>query len=116
MTLEDARSHCLSLPKATEGMPFGDDTLVFKIGGKMFACLSLDEPDKLVVKCDAERAVSLREQRPEAIEPAFHFNKRYWNQLWMSQLTDDFIRQEIDSSYSLVVSKLTGKERAALGL
>lgn len=61
MGLEDARAYCLALPKATEDMPFRDDTLVFKIGGKMFACLSLDEPDKLVVKCDAERAASPRD-------------------------------------------------------
>ncbi len=59
MKLGDARSHCLTLPKATEGMHFGDATHVFKVGGKKFACPPLDKPEKLVVKCDTERAASL---------------------------------------------------------
>lgn len=113
MDIESARLYCLSLKAVEEGFPFGDDTLVFKVKGKMFACLSLREPDKLVLKCDAERAITLREIY-SAIEPAWHFNKKYWNQHWLSRLDDALVRELIVHSYEEVVKKLTRKMREEL--
>lgn len=78
MNIETIRDYCLSKKGADESFPFDDDTLVFKVGGKIFACISISRPDCLVLKCDAERAIELREQY-SYIEPAWHFNKKYWN-------------------------------------
>lgn len=115
MDIESLHQYCLQKPFATEEFPFDDVTLVFKVAGKMFACLPLDKPDKLVLKCDADYAVELRD-RYSAIEPAWHFNKRYWNQHIISTLDDDLLRHLIDHSYAEVVKKLPRKVRAELNL
>lgn len=115
MDIESLRQYCLQKPFATEEFPFDDVTLVFKVAGKMFACLPLDKPDMLVLKCDADYAVELRD-RHSAIEPAWHFNKKYWNQHIISELDDDLLRHLIDHSYAEVVKKLPRKVRTELNL
>lgn len=115
MDIESLRQYCLQKPFATEEFPFDDVTLVFKVAGKMFACMPLDKPDMLVLKCDADYAVELRD-RHSAIEPAWHFNKKYWNQHIISVLDDDLLRHLIDHSYAEVVKKLPRKVRAELNL
>lgn len=115
MDIESLRQYCLQKPFATEEFPFDDVTLVFKVAGKMFACLPLDKPDMLVLKCDADYAVELRD-RHSAIEPAWHFNKKYWNQHIISELDDDLLRHLIDHSYAEIVKKLPRKVRTELNL
>ena len=115
MDIESLRQYCLQKPFATDEFPFDDVTLVFKVAGKMFACLPLDKPDMLVLKCDADYAVELRD-RHSAIEPAWHFNKKYWNQHIISELDDDLLRHLIDHSYAEVVKKLPRKVRTELNL
>ena len=102
-------------PWATEEFPFDETTLVFKVAGKMFACLPLERSEWLMLKCDADYAIELRD-RYEAIAPAWHFNKKYWNQHLIPALDDDLIKHLIDHSYEEVVKKLTRKVRAELNL
>ena len=75
VNLEEIREYCISKPAVTEGFPFNDTALVFKVAGKMFALLDLSEDSRgLSLKCDPEMASELREQHPE-VTPAWHFNK-----------------------------------------
>ena len=111
MDIEAVREYCLSLPRATEDMPFGDGVLVFRLCGKIFGCLSLEGDDYFAVKCNPEYALELRERYPE-IEPAYHWNKKYWNQLPLrGSLSSELIQSLIRHSYAEVAAKLTAKLR-----
>ena len=111
MNIESLREYCLSLPLATEDMPFDDTVLVFRLKGKIFACILLDRPDLIVMKCDPERALDLRD-RYEAIEPAWHWNKKYWNQIHLdSDVDSDLMRELLRHSYNEVNAKLPRKDR-----
>jgi len=75
MNIEEIREYCISKPAVTEGFPFNDTALVFKVDGKMFALLDLSEDSRgISLKCDPELALELREQHPE-VTPAYPFNK-----------------------------------------
>lgn len=113
MDIESLREYCLSKKGADESFPFDDETLVFKVGGKIFACISLNQPDCLVLKCDSERVIELRE-RYSYIQPAYHFNKKYWNQIRLSMAGNSFVKELIDHSYSEVLKKLTKKQLSNL--
>ena len=113
MNIENIREYCLSKKSVDESFPFDDETLVFKVGGKIFACISLNQPDCLVLKCDAERAIELRE-RYSYIQSAYHFNKKYWNQIRLSMAGNSFVKELIDHSYSEVLKKLTKKQLSNL--
>ena len=102
MDIVEFRAYCLSLPEVEESLPFDDTTLVFKVGGKMFALIDMDDPDHFVVKCDPERAVDLRE-RYDFITAAWHFNKKHWNSIMLEGANDDFMQHEKHHSYMLVV-------------
>ncbi|MBO5188356.1 MAG: MmcQ/YjbR family DNA-binding protein [Alistipes sp.] len=103
MDIVDFSEYCLSLPEVEECLPFDEVTLVFKVGGKMFAVVGLDNPIGFVVKCDPERAILLRD-RYEQVKAAFHFNKRHWNSLrFEGRMSDEQLRREILHSYLLVV-------------
>jgi predicted DNA-binding protein (MmcQ/YjbR family) len=105
MSIEDIRDYCLGLPYATEAMPFDDRILVFKVGGKWFAVVDLDDGSKVVVKCNPDLAIELRD-RHEEITTAWHFNKRHWNAVRLDgDLTPQFIYEQIKNSYMLVVQK-----------
>lgn len=111
MNVEEIREYCLSLPLATEGFPFDDTILAFRVLGKVFAMINLEDTKWFVLKCDADYAVTLREENME-IKPAWHMNKRYWNQIDIfGSLSNDFIRGMIDHSYSEVVKKMPRKSR-----
>jgi predicted DNA-binding protein (MmcQ/YjbR family) len=116
MNLESFRAYCLGLPGTDEGTPFGPDTLVLKVAGKMFATLSLDEvPARANLKCDPERAVELREEH-DAVLPGYHMNKQHWNTLVLDgRLPASLVRELIDHSYALVVAGLPRRTREALG-
>lgn len=106
MNIEDLRAYCLSLPAATEDFPFDNVTLTFRVCGKIFAILSLDGSDWFGLKCDPDYAIELREHYSE-IAPAYHMNKRHWNQVLISgSLTDDFLRSLVRHSYAQVVRRL----------
>ena len=105
MDIENIRQYCLQKLHTTEEFPFDDVTLVFKVAGKMFACLPLNKPEKLVLKCNADYAVELRDKY-SAIEPAWHFNKRHWNAITLNgDLAASFIYRQIYNSYILVINK-----------
>lgn len=99
------RDYCLSLPMTEESTPFDETTLVYKVGGKMYACADMVDFDTVAVKCDPEEALALREQYEE-IGPAAHFNKRHWNGITTTgDLPDAFIRAQIRNSYLLVLRR-----------
>lgn len=109
MNIEAAREYCLSKKGCEESFPFDEETLVFKVMGKMFAVLALEKPDMIILKCDADYALDLRE-RYKAVEPAWHFNKKYWNQVhFNSDVDDESLCRLIDHSLDEVVSKFTRK-------
>lgn len=107
MNLADFREYCLNKPGATEGTPFGPDTIVFKVGGKIFAITSLDEiPARANLKCDPDLALELRD-RYEQVRPGYHMNKKHWNTVDIEDGIPDFeIRRMIDHSYDLVAKRL----------
>lgn len=110
------RDYCLAKPQATEDFPFGPNVLVFKVAGKMFALVNVDnEMPSVNLKCDPERAIELREHHPE-IEPGYHMNKKMWNTVLLEgSLRNDFIQELIDHSYALVVASLPKKVQQTLG-
>jgi len=121
LNIEEVREICLSLPHVEESTPFeafGSDDVVFKVGGRMFALLYVDNKRMVALKCDPDRAVELRDELPEAVEPAFHFNKKYWNQVHYDHvaITSKWMRQWVRHAYDEAVKKLTRKVRAELGI
>lgn len=112
MNAESFRAYCLGKPGATEGAPFGPDHIVFKVQGKMFALLGLDEvPTRVNLKCDPDLALELRD-RYEQVEPGYHMNKRHWNTVIFDGVIPDVeIRKMIDHSYELVVASLPKAKR-----
>lgn len=109
MNVETAREYCLSLPLATEDFPFDESILAFRVAGKVFAMIDLEDTEWFVMKCQPEYSLELRDSYPE-ITPAWHMNKKHWNQISMTGfLTDELIRSLIRHSYQEVVKKLPKK-------
>ena len=115
MNVESFRDYCLSRPSATESTPFGPDNIVFKVEGKMFALLALDEvPTAVNLKCDPDQALELRD-RYEQVQPGYHMNKRHWNTVVLDGvIPGKEIQKMIDDSYDLVVQSLPKAKRAKL--
>lgn len=112
MNIEEFRQYCLSKKGVTEDLPFGPDTLVFKVMGKMFALSGLERiPPQVNLKCNPERALSLREEYVGDIIPGYHMSKVHWNTLMLQSLPPNLVLELIDHSYELVVSKFTTKLR-----
>ena len=106
MNIEEFRQYCLSKKGVTEEFPFGPDTLVFKVMGKMFALTNLDGDFSINLKCDPDLAVELREQYP-AVLPGYHMNKKHWNTIAIDgSLSNKLINEWTDHSYNLVVDQL----------
>jgi predicted DNA-binding protein (MmcQ/YjbR family) len=110
MTIDAIREYCIRLKEVTESFPFGDDALVFKVKGKMFALLSLQ--DKwLNLKCDPEKAIQLREQY-ESVTPGYHMSKIHWNTIDLDgNVPEKLLREWITDSYNLVIKGLPKKVR-----
>jgi predicted DNA-binding protein (MmcQ/YjbR family) len=104
MNVEELREYVLQKPFVTEGFPFGEDTLVFKINNKVFLLVSLDAtPLQFNVKCDPEKAIELREEFPDAVLPGYHMNKKHWNTIIVEgTLSKMQLKEMIDHSYALV--------------
>lgn len=114
MNIESLRNYCLSKKATTESFPFGEDTLVFKVGEKIFLLASLSPPDSFNVKCDPEKSVILREQFSEVI-PGYHMNKKHWNTVYANrQIADETLQQFIVDSYNLVFHALPKLSREAI--
>ena len=110
MNIEELRDYCLSLKGTSDEFPFDEVTLVLKVQGKMFALIPLDNPEtQISLKCDPERAISLREQY-DAIVPAWHFNKKHWNTVLIDpSISQKFLCELINHSYELVIAGLPKK-------
>lgn len=106
MLLDRIREYCLEKEGVSEDFPFDEETLVFKVGGKMFALINIYPPHSLNLKCDPDKAVELREQY-ESITPGYHMNKKHWNTILLngSVPTNLFLKM-IDHSYELVFCSL----------
>ncbi|WEK36929.1 MAG: MmcQ/YjbR family DNA-binding protein [Candidatus Pseudobacter hemicellulosilyticus] len=115
MDIEQLQEYCLSKPGTEETLPFGPDTLVYKVGGKMYLLTSLDsEQFGFNVKCDPDLAEELREQYP-CVQPGYHMNKKHWNTVQVDgSVSNKLLKEWIDHSYDLVVKSLPVKLREAL--
>lgn len=109
MNIEELHDYCLQKPGVEESFPFGETTLVFKVGGKIFLLAGLQEGNQFNAKCDPDRAVELREQYDE-VQPGYHMNKKHWNTVDMTgRLTARQLHEIIDHSYELVLKSLPKK-------
>lgn len=105
MNIESLREYCKSKKGATESFPFGDDTLVFKVGGKIFALVNLDGDLSINLKCDPVLAIELRE-RFSSVTPGYHMNKKHWNTVLVDGSVPDIeIFSWIDHSYERITGK-----------
>ena len=115
MHVESIREYCLSKPEATEGFPFGEDTLVFKVMDKMFALMNLEGDLSINLKCKPDKAIELRENH-SAVLPGYHMNKKYWNTVMVDDsVSDTLLKEWIDHSYDEVVKGLPDVKRKQLG-
>jgi len=115
MTFRSLRDYCLSKPGATEDFPFGEETLVFRVMGKIFALTGVESlPLSVNLKCDPEWAVELRDRWP-AVQPGYHMNKAHWNTVELDgSIPADEVREMIDHSYERVVAGLKKADRQRL--
>jgi len=115
MDIETLRAYCLNKKAVTEGFPFGEDVLVFKVMGKIFLLVPLStSPLQFNAKADPEKAIELREQYA-AIQPGFHMNKKHWNTVIADgSLQNALLKEIIDDSYNLIVKSLPKKQQEML--
>jgi predicted DNA-binding protein (MmcQ/YjbR family) len=104
MNIEELRDYVLQKPSVTEGFPFGEDTLVFKVQEKIFLLTGLESnPLQFNVKCNPDKAIELREEYPESVLPGYHMNKKHWNTVIVDGvLSRKQLQEMIDHSYALV--------------
>jgi predicted DNA-binding protein (MmcQ/YjbR family) len=114
MNIEELREYCLSKKGTSEGFPFDDVTLVFKVFDKMFALTSLDKEFSVNLKCDPNKALELRETH-NSVLPGYHMSKKHWNTIMIDgTISDMLIKEWVDDSYNLIVSKFTKKQKLEL--
>jgi len=105
MNIEEFRIYCLQKNDVTECFPFDEQTLVFKVKGKMFALTDLMESFSINIKCDPDKAIELREHY-SCVLPGYHMNKKHWNTIIIDgSIPDKLLKEWIDHSYDLVVHK-----------
>ncbi len=115
MNIEEFREYCLQKKGVTEETPFDEFTLCFKVGGKIFALTDMEsKPLSFNVKCDPDKAITLREQF-DSVKPGYHMNKKHWNTILADGSVNRQLLQEwIDHSYDLVVASLPKPQRQHL--
>ncbi|MDB5121396.1 MAG: hypothetical protein JWN56_2614 [Sphingobacteriales bacterium] len=114
MDIESLREYCLAKPGAIEALPFGDETLVFKVCDKIFLLTSLKGSGSFNVKCDPEKAMTLREEFTE-VQPGYHMNKKHWNTVSMKgKLTTHQLKEMIDHSFALIFNSLPKSKQQSL--
>lgn len=119
MNIEEVRAYTLSLPGVTEDQPFGDDIVTYRVEGKIFLCLWLgggrydmrDGMPRFACKLTPDRNEELRNLY-EAVQPAYHWNKKHWSDIYFEQLEPELVTAWIKESYRLIVSKLPKALRA----
>lgn len=115
MDIIELRDYCMSLPAATEDMPFDETTVCFRVGNKIFAITDTeDKPLKIALKCNPEIVPSLRE-RYSSVKPGYHLNKTHWNSIDVNgDLHHDSLLLLIRHSYTLIFRSLKKKDQAEL--
>ena len=114
MHIEAFRTYCLNKKGVEETLPFGEDTLVFKVMGKMFSLTSFSEPNNCNLKCNPNYALELSAQYP-SIKPGYHMNKQHWNTVMVDgSIPEKEVKAMIDHSYDEVVKGMTKKQRQEL--
>lgn len=114
MDIEKLRNYCLRKKGVTEGFPFNEDTLVFKVMDKMFCLAILTPPISINLKCDPEFALELREKY-DSVAPGYHMNKKHWNTIsFDGRIPDKEILSWVDHSYDLVAGSLPKKIKEEL--
>lgn len=114
MEITSFREYCLRKSGATEDTPFDEDTLCFKVGGKIFAIIDILKFESVNLKCDPEIALELRE-RYSGVIPGYHMNKKHWNTVsFDGSIADHLILEWLDHSYDLVLKSLPRKTREML--
>ncbi len=111
MDIETFRHYVMNMKGVEETLPFGPDTLVYKVMGKIFAITGLDATEfRVNLKCDPERAIQLREEYPGDIIPGWHMNKQHWNTVYFETgLSRELLIELIHDSYDLIVESLPKK-------
>ncbi len=106
MNIETLRDYCLNKPGAEETLPFGPDTLVYKVNGKAFLLVGLDDEQlSFNVKCDPDKAIELREEYA-CVLPGYHMNKKHWNTIVVDgTVSTKQLKEWINWSYELVSAK-----------
>ena len=112
MNIESLREYCLSKPETEETFPFGPDTLVYKVNGKIFLITGLNQTQlNFNVKCDPDKAIELREEFP-CVQPGYHMNKKHWNTIIVDgSVSNKQLKEWIDWSYELVAEKKVKKKK-----
>lgn len=108
MNIESLREYCIKKAGVTESFPFDDETLVFKVKGKIFALVNLEGDLSVNLKCDPSRALELRERYP-SVTPGYHMNKKHWNTVMIDgSVNDKEVFSWIDHSYELAAGRKYG--------
>jgi predicted DNA-binding protein (MmcQ/YjbR family) len=111
MNIEELRDYCISKPAVTESFPFDENTLVFKVAGKMFLLTDLVDAFSMNIKNTPEKVIELKEQYPSVL-PGYHMSKIHWITVIIDgMIADHLLKQWIDESYNLIVSGFSGKEK-----
>lgn len=119
MNIEQLRNYCISKNGATEDFPFDQNTLAFKVLGKIFALVGLDSWEignkSINLKCDPDRADELRAEY-DSIRSGYHMNKKHWNTIDLNsgEIAPRFLAELIDHSYDMVVKGMPKKDRDSL--
>jgi predicted DNA-binding protein (MmcQ/YjbR family) len=111
MNIELIRKYCLKKKAVSESFPFGENTPVYKVAGKIFLIANITTPASINLKCDPEKASELREEF-DAVTPGYHMNKLHWNTVLLeNSIPDTIILNWINDSYNLVVEGLPKKDK-----
>lgn len=114
MNIEEFREYCLSMPATSECFPFDENTLVFKVAGKIFALTDIVDAFSINLKCDPEKAIELREHY-DCVKPGYHMSKMHWNTVCVDgTVSDALLKEWIDDSYKLIVNSLNKSQKALL--
>lgn len=112
MNVEEIRAFCMAKTGTTESFPFDNETLVFKVGNKIYALVSLKKLS-INLKCDPERAIDLREKH-DGITPGYHMNKQHWNTIVPELIPQTLLIDLINHSYDLIFDSLPKKIKAEI--
>ncbi len=109
--MTDVHAFCIALPGAVLTFPFGEETAVYKVGGKVFALTGVDQPTSINLKAEPLDVTGLVETY-EAIDRGYHMNKKHWITVQLDgSLPDGLLEELVEDSYDLIVDKLPARDR-----